>query len=135
MLHARRAERGIDVVDLAVIRVGVELCAREPLDRVRDVETQFAERRPAMVAEQLRGIEGAAEEAGIALEHQPAVEAEGRQAAAGTARAVGQRGVKAVAGMVQLQAGRDEPARGFPTVAEACHQQAARAVGLAGQQR
>ena len=59
----RRADGGLDVVDLAVVREGVELRARELLDPGREVVAQFAERRPAMVADHLRGIEGAAEEA------------------------------------------------------------------------
>src|SRR5215208_653682 len=58
----RRPDRGIDVVDVPVVRIRVELRAREMLDAVRNVEAQFAEHLPAMIADQLRGIEGAAEE-------------------------------------------------------------------------
>src|SRR5882757_1729254 len=63
VLRRRRADRGFDVVDLAVIREGIKLRARELLDTGRNVVAHLAEHRPAMVAEHLRGIEGAAEEA------------------------------------------------------------------------
>src|SRR5437868_9252221 len=63
VLRARRASRRIDIVDLAMIRVGIKLRPRQLHDRGRDVVAQLAEHRPATVAEQLRGIERAAEEA------------------------------------------------------------------------
>src|SRR5437879_2286236 len=63
VLCRRRAGCGIDVVDLSVVREGIELRTRELLDAGRNVVARLAEYRPAMVAEYLRGIEGAAEEA------------------------------------------------------------------------
>ena len=74
----------------------------------------------------------AAKQLGVTLEHQPAVEAEGWQHAAGGGVAIAQRCFELVLAGVQLHPGRQKPRRGSERVAGLQHPEAALAVGLAG---